>query len=105
MCVSVQHHGEQRIVRLNLHETRIADGKKRFEQIESVRAVFGDNIKLKQRRLILPRPGNRDRAEANRNAAEFEQVSQSPARPPMNRVVNNLAVHFLAITLAKREDL
>lgn len=105
MSVGVQHHEEQRVVGLNLHELRIAGGQQRFEESESLRPMLRQDIELEQRWLVLPRTGNGHRAEACGRAAGLEPIGQRPAGPPMNRVVNNLAVHFLARAFAKRKNL
>lgn len=101
--VRVQHDGEERVVRLHLEEAGFTGDLEGFEEIEGPRAMARFDVELKDRRLARPWSADGDGRIAGDFFAGFEQEGCCPAAAPVDRVVDDLAVHFLAVPLAQRQ--
>ncbi len=99
----MDHRGKQQLVRLNLDKARVGRFKQRLKQVKRVCAVFRQHIELKQRGLVLPGTADGKRPKPGVGAADLEQIGERPAGPPMNGVVDDLAVHLLPVAGAERE--
>src|SRR5262249_28742452 len=60
---------------------------------------------LVHRRLLLPGPGHGDGAVADGRPTVGDRVLMGPPRPPVNRIVGDLAVHLVPEHVAQALDL
>ena len=96
----MKHDGEERIVGLGFDAVDFGDGGERAEEIEDVVAGRREDEEFKDGGLIFPRAADRNRTVADRSGIDGEDVFFCPAGAGVKGMVDDLAVHFVAINAA-----
>src|SRR4029079_10380760 len=78
--------------------------EERFEEIEGARSVLRHHIELEDRGPVFPGSRDRHRAETDQGIVQTERIGFRPARTRMNRVFDDLAVHFLPVSRAQGQN-
>lgn len=104
-CPEVQHNGKKGIVGLGLDSGCFAGGEKCAEKIEEPRAVPGKDIEFEDGSRSCPGTADEDGAIASRRSFDFEQVGLRPAFAHVHGIMDDLAIHFLAVEIAPEGNL
>jgi hypothetical protein len=69
-----------------------------------VHSIVRQNVELVHRRLALPGSGNRNRPVTDWSAAGKEQILLGLSMATVDRIMDDLAIHFQAIHIAPWKD-
>jgi hypothetical protein len=103
MAVGMGHDEGQNVVALDFEALRLAGGEQGFEECEGLSAMFWKNVELEQRRAVFPRTCDGYGTEPHGFSVRFQTICEYPARAAMDRIVDDLAIHFLPIASSHRE--